>query len=162
MGSKLSGCLYIRTHEQLSRVHTLWISDCREHDGPVVPSVACEIHHRFHAKPSHRLPPTNDEQGDQGLHLSLRTFWKPFWTLLNFLCSLRHSHMPFPPSFSSFPGVGLALRSVVWSLRHPLGFLCLFKCLLHTLLTQFCLGMFLTGPELSQQLNFTSQLIFCT
>ena len=162
MGSKLSGCLYIRTLEQLSHVHTLWTSDCREHDGPVVPTAACKTRHRFHAKHSHRLPPANDEQGDQGLHLSLRTSWKPFWAHLNFLCSLRHSHMPFPPFFSPFPGVGLALRPVVWSLRHPLGCLCLFKSFLHTLLTQFCLGMFLTWPELSQQLNFTSHLIFCT
>ena len=40
MGSKLSGSLHIRTHEQLSWVHTLQISDCREQDGPVVPTAA--------------------------------------------------------------------------------------------------------------------------
>ena len=40
MGSKLSGSLHIRTREQLSWVHTLRISDCREQDGPVVPTAA--------------------------------------------------------------------------------------------------------------------------
>lgn len=160
MGSKLSGSLYIRTHEQLSRGHTLQISDCREHGGPVVPTAACEIHHRSHVKPSHGLPPAYDEQGDQGLHLSLRTSWKPFWTLLNFLCSLRHSHTPFPPSFSPFPGVRLAL----WSEASDtlLGaFVSLSVCFIHFLHSSV-LACFL------QDLSFHNSLIsphiwfFCT